>query len=220
MNMTSYSEALMAIQLSRKDRREVSVLLKKRQSSVIDSLTDETTELWKLAQQNLQWLCGKPIKTKGGAKVDFSMMDYLMAITRWTAEDQTSDLLMIQRFWITMYPYLDNVISNLSHYKAKFAEIYGIEGETLKNYALQNLELQLYRKFFKEELPKILDNKNEANAINEAFKKFHEDFKAESDAEIEKAKAKEGEWRNKQEEKARTAEEANKKKAFANSLRY
>ena len=206
----------MGKELNRQARREMDVLIKKRKQSVVDSITPETEELWKQAQLNLQWLTGDPIKTSDGCEVDFSMFDFLMATTKWTAKDMTSDLTMLQRFWVTMFPYLDNVIGSLVNYKIKFKELYGIEGQTLKKFALQNLELQCRQLFMKEASERCL--KGEVFNLEIEFRKFHKDFKAKSDAEIVKIRAKEEERNKRIEDKQKKNEQEVKNRAFAAHL--
>lgn len=209
----------MAVKLNRSQRRELDVLIKIRQKGVIEALTDEKLELWKQAQHNCQWLVGDPIKMSDGTEVDFSMFDFALATTKFTPEDQQSDLKKFQRFWTTLWPYLDNVITNLNHYKLKFREIYGIEGQTLKKFALQNLELKCYQQFFKDELKKeLVGGQLEAEPIIAAFKKYHLDFKAESDAEIAKIKIREDKWMAEQEAKQEKREQEQKTAAFGASL--
>lgn len=152
--------------------------------------------------------------------VDFSMFDFIIATTQFSPDDMTSDLKMLQRFWVTIYPYVDNVIGNLNHYKLKFREIYGVEGQTLKTYALQNLELQCHRKFLKDMDPYCCDNTEESFELLKKFEKFHADFKAESDAEIVKIKAREDKRNLEIEEKQKKREEIEKKRAFQASLRF
>ena len=194
--------------MNRKDRKELEVILKKRKQSVVDSLTDETMELWKSAQLNQQWLMGEKIKTSEGHEVDFSMFDFVVATCNFTPDDMTSDLKMLQRFWITAYPYVENVIDHLAHYERQFKELYKIEGTTLKNFALQNLELQCHRLFLEKLDPKV----------KEEFETFHKEFKDKSDAEIEKVKEKEEEFQKKLEEREEKKKEEEKQRLFAAKL--
>ena len=214
--------------LNRTQRKALDVILKKRKQSVINSITDETGEIWRQAQQNLQWIVGEPVRLPEGVKVDFSMFDFIVATTKFLPDDMTSDLKMLQRFWITIYPHVDKVIENLNHYKLKFREIYGVEGQTLKNYALQNLELQCYKKFFNEELHKHLRYNPQgqeigypeelAQDIREAFNDYHKKFKDESDAKIAEMKKKEEEIMAKQQKEVEEREKIKRQQALQAKL--
>jgi len=200
-------------------KRAMDVILRKRQNSIINSISDDTEALWKSAKTHQQWLQGDPIKTPDGDVVDFSMFDFIVATAVFSKKDMSSDLTMLQRFWITVYPYIDNLIAHQVYYQEQFQELYGIEGNTLKKFALQNLELQCYQKFMKEELGKYVgETVNSSEEINNEFKKYHEKFKAESDSEIEKIKEKEAEWMKKQEAAAERQAEQDKQDAFAATL--
>lgn len=192
---------------NRKDRRELEVILRKRKSDIINSLTPDTLKLWELAEKNLQWVVGDPIKTSCGFVVDFSHFDLIVATAKFTADDKKSDLLMLQRFWITLYPYVDNVIRNLNHYKAKFREMYDIEEVTLYKYAIQNLELQCRQEFMKD-YPEL----------EKDFVAYHEDFKAKSDKKIAEIKEQEEKRMANRKEREDKKKKRNKLQAFADKL--
>ena len=196
------------------NKRKSDVILRKRQKQVVDSLSDETLELWKLAQAKKLWLTGEPIKIEG-QEVDFSHFDFTMAIAKFSKMDMTSDLKMIQRFWITLYPYIENLVYNVNRYEQQFKDLAQLEGQTLKSYALQNLELQCYQKFFKEELHKYTEN---AHNIKEAFKVFHEAWEEESQAKIAEIKKQEEEHIKRQEEAAKKHEELQRQEALRAKL--
>lgn len=173
----------------KRDRREFDIIVKKRQKSVIDSLSDETEELWKQAYAHRQWITGDPITLPSGDKVDMAMFDMIVATMHLQQSDMRSMLTLLQKFWAELYPYAENLVNHLNHYKVKFKELYGVEERTLRNYALQNLELQCRQLFMKEAAERT--KKGETFDLEEEFQKFHKDFKAKSDAEIAKMKKQE-----------------------------
>lgn len=176
---------------SRKKReaREFDVLIKKRQSAVIDSLNDETEELWKQAYTHRQWIAGEPITLPNGDKVDMAMFDMIVATMHLQQSDMRSMLTLLQKFWGELYPYVENLLNHLNHYKVKFKELYGVEERTLRNFALQNLELQCRQLFMKEAAERT--KKGETFDLEEEFQQFHKEFKEKSDAEIAKIKEEE-----------------------------
>lgn len=192
---------------NRKDRRELEVILRKRKSDILNSLNADTLKLWEEAEKNLQWVVGDPIKTSCGFEVDFSHFDLIIATAKFTPEDKKSDLLMLQRFWITIYPYVDNVIRNLNHYKAKFRELYDIEEVTLYKYAIQNLELQCRKEFMKK-YPEL----------EEKFIVYHKEFKEESDKKIAEMKEKEEKRLANRLEREEKKKSRSKLQAFADKL--
>ena len=196
--------------------RALDVVLRKNQKNIIDNINPDTERLWKLAKKNLQWLQGDPIKTPDGDEADFSMFDFIVATAKYTKKDLSSDLTMLQRFWITLYPYVENLINHQIYYQKQFQELYGIEGETLKNYALQNMELQYRQKFMKEAAVKTAQGIK--FDLEQEFMVYYEAAKLESDAEIVKIKAREEKWREEQEAKAAKRKEESDREAFAASL--
>ena len=51
--------------MNRNQRRDLEVLLEKRQTSVLQSLGSETAEIWATAERNTQWIKGKRVKMGG-----------------------------------------------------------------------------------------------------------------------------------------------------------
>ena len=197
-------------------KRAMDVILSKRQSSIIDSINPETEALWKSAKAHQQWLQGDPIKTPDGDLVDFSMFDFIVATATFNKKDMSSTLTMLQKFWATLYPYIDNLIAHQVYYQKQFEELYGIEGSTLKKYALQNLELQCRTQYMNEAAVKAAQGLK-FHMLGE-FEAFHSKFKAESDAEIVKIKAKEDEWIARQEKMAEEKKKEADREAFASTL--
>lgn len=198
-------------------KRDMDVVLNRRQTSIIDSINPDTEKLWKLAKANRQWLQGDTIRTPEGDEVDFSMFDFIVAITTFTKADMSSDLKMLQRFWITLHPYVENLIDHQKYYMSQFQELYGIEGQTLKKFALQNLELQCRQNFMKDASSRMA--MGESFDLEAEFDIYHAKFKAESDAEIVKIRAKEEEFVKKQEEVAEKQKKEADQEAFAQTLK-
>jgi len=184
-------------------KRKSDIILNNLQKKAIDTLDDEKLDLWKLAKAKKQWLTGEPTKIEG-QEVDFSHFDFILAIIQFSKMDMTSDLKMLQRFWITLYPYIENLLYYLNRYEQQFKDIVEMEGQTLRTYALQNLELKCYRKFFEDELRKYTDNSEE---IIKSFKVYHDAWEEESQSKIAEIKKKEEEHIKRQEEAARKQEE-------------
>ena len=192
--------------MNRKDRKRLEVILDREKRSILQNLNEDTEKLWQQAYDNTQWLTGKRVKI-GGKKIDFSHFDFIVGATIWTPEDKVSDLKLLQKFWITLFPYIDKIINQLHYYNVKFEEVYEIEAVTLKKFALQNLELQCRQKFMQDRL---------APEIEEQFKIYHKEFKEESDAEIERIKEREKETKAKQEKwQEEKAKSAKKKKRLS-----
>lgn len=198
------------IQMNRAEKRHLDVLLKQRNRKIFDSLNDETQELWNKAEKTLGWIHGEAtVLGSGGAKVDLSMFDFIVAQCDFTPDDMTSDLKMLQRFWITLFPYTEKMIGNMQFYIAKFREVEKIESDVLKRYADQNLELQYRQLFMKEQIPP---------EYAEAFVEYHAIKKAESDAEIAKIKKREAANNEKLKDKVETKQKQGKLQRFANKI--
>ena len=195
--------------LNREDKRHLKVLLKQRTKKIFDSLGDETQELWSEAAKTLGWIHGEPITLPNGSKVDLSMFDFIVAQCDFTPDDMTSDLKMLQKFWVTLFPYTNKMISNMQFYIQKFREVEKIETEVLRKYADQNFELQYRQKFMKEQVPAEYEEK---------FQEYHKLMKAESDAEIEKIKKREKVFVKTNEKKIERRDKGNAMKRFASKI--
>jgi len=193
------------------EEKELNVLIKKRSDSILDSISEETEALWKQAKANTQILTGEE-RVYEGQKVDFSMLDFLLATIKFTPQDMTSDLLMLTKFWSEFYPYLKKLQTGYSHYRGKLRESYASENHTLYGYANQNLELQCFKLFLKE-----LDE--ETPGLAQRFDKFHKDHKEKSDAEIAKIRKQEKKRVKKEQGKIKHLQAIEKQKAFESKLR-
>lgn len=197
-------------------KRKSDIILKKKKD-VIESMSDEVKDLWKLAKAKKLWLTGEPVKYEG-REVDFSQFDFVFYHTVFDdllKNPDTHPSKYFQRFWAELYPYVENLLYFLNRYEQQFKDMVDMEGSTLKSYALQNLELQCYQKFFKEELHKY---SGKADKIKEIFKIYHEAWESESQEKIKEIKAKEEEHIKRQEEAAKKQEELERQEALRAKL--
>ena len=170
----------MAKKLTRADRQALAAKLKKRKSTINKHSSDEVQKLWKEADNTLGWIFGDADLLPSGARVDFGMFDFIVAKADFTPEDMQSDLGMLQRLWITLFPHLDKLIENRNTVAKSFRELEATSDTLVRNYAEQNFELQFRQEFMKE-----------YQDLEADFQKYFEKRKAESEKKIEALKSKE-----------------------------
>ena len=158
----------------------LAALLKKRKNTIQKHTNDEVQKLWAEADKTLGWIFGEPDLLPSGARVDFGMFDFIISKVDFTPEDMTSDLKMLQRFWITFFPHADKIIQNRNMIAGKFREIEATNDALVKRFADQNFELQYRKEFMKG-----------YEDLEIEFQNYFEKRKKESEAKIEELKKKE-----------------------------
>lgn len=116
------------------------------------------------------WLTGKEVEFEG-EMIDMNHFEFMMACLKLPPEVNRYHL---QQFYASLWPYIKKIVNSYKSLDTAFALIVNDQEEVLKNYANQNLELDISKRFFKT-LP---------NEYRMKFKKFKE---AEEER-IEKAK--------------------------------
>lgn len=188
------------------------VKLQHHQQVILDMVTGGKTEtLWKEAMANTQFLEGEEIQVANGTMVDFSHFDLMIATTQFLPEDMTSDMKMLKAFWVTLYPFVKRLKNYAHHFQKKYRELAYDQDKTLKNYANQNLELKIYKKFMTEKVHE---------PVREQFKVFYDEMKAISDAQVAEMAKQEAKRQKKHKKKLEKIDEKNRQTTLGHNLKH
>lgn len=91
------------------------------------------------------WLIGKEVDFEG-EKVDMNHFEFMMACLKLPTEVNRYHL---QQFYANLWPYIKKIVNSYKSLDSAFELIVNDQQTVLKKYADQNLELDIYKRFFK-----------------------------------------------------------------------
>lgn len=178
-----------------KEAKRFNSAVKKQEGSKFDTSVD--SQMFKdfmYALENKVWLRSEPIEFEG-EMIDMAQFEFMMACLTFPNDVNRYHL---QQFYASMWPYVKKIIDSYESLDNAFNLIEQDQIEVLNKYANQNMELQLYKKFYKD-LPneyrmkfkrykekhekEIAEKMEEAKAREDAFMKNHEDAKSKKELE-------------------------------------
>lgn len=205
-------EKMKRVKLNLVGENDSNVVLQYHQQVILEMVTGGKTEkLWKEALANTQFLEGEEVRVANGTMVDFSHFDLMIASTHFLDEDMKSDMAMIKAFWVTLYPFVKRLKEYAHHFQAKYRELAYDQDKTLKNFAEQNLELGIYKKFMSEKM---------TDEIQEMFKKYHDKLKADSDSKVAEMQKVEAKRQKKHRKRLEKIDEKNRQTTLGHNLSY
>lgn len=154
----------------------------KQKGSNLDSVTNANSDRFKdfmYALENKVWLRSEPVEFEG-EMIDMAQFEFFLAAVNF-GEANRYDM---QRFYATMWPWIEKIILSYESLDRAFNVIEQDQIEVLNKYAKQNMELKLYKEFFKT-LP---------NEIRTQFHHLRDAHEKEMQEKIEEAKEREKEF--------------------------
>ena len=161
--------------------RKQKAINRKQLSSLVYTLDSNVDQRWREAYKHKIFLVGEERESPYGGKVDFAHFDFMLSHLKWTQPKGFSwaktCLELLQVFWIQLYPYLKNIITEYERIELGFEDVVADQNLVLKKFADQNLELKIYQQFIKKQ----------SEEMQEEFAEYFKVEKAVIDALIKEA---------------------------------
>ena len=172
-----------------KEAKRFNTAVKKQTGSTFDVPTSANSDRFndfRYALENKVWLRSEPVEFEG-EMVDMAQFEFMMACLNLGNVNRYD----LQRFYASLWPYIEKIVLSYESLDNAFNTLEQDQIEVLNKYAKQNMELKLYKNFFKT-LP---------NDIRTHFHHIRDQHNEDMEAKIKEAQEREKEFMNNYEDK-------------------